>query len=448
MTKIYENSKPYLLSKAYVLWTFKQYYNKVIIRGLEHIPEDEAVIFAPNHQNALMDALAILALPPFKQPKVFLARADLFNLKKAIVKFIAFTKIMPAFRIRDGYENLSKNQTSFATADEALLNHAAMCIMPEGNQELDRRIRPLVKGIFRIAFSAQQKMPADKSVHIIPVGLDYEDYVKNGDYIIINIGESIKVADYMAIYNENPARAINSVKDKLFEQLKTLTLNIHTTEYYESFMTAIEATNDQFGNELQSESTIYKDFTARMQTAEALNKFEENANQEQLEQFAKLCKRYKEGMQKVKIDTETLLKGSPTIGKYLLNSFKILLNFILSLPGLLLNIVPFAIVSIFPKFLKIKFIGFYSSVYYVASIIIFPLLYLLQSIAITALSPIPWWSIFLLLPLQFHLGKISMRLFRSNTTISKEQRFFRAHQSDTSFIKNLLQLRVEIYAML
>ena len=39
---------------------FFHYYSRVEINGVENIPRDSAVIFAPNHQNALMDALIVL----------------------------------------------------------------------------------------------------------------------------------------------------------------------------------------------------------------------------------------------------------------------------------------------------------------------------------------------------------------------------------------------------
>ena len=41
-------------------WHNNVFYRKVIILGRENINPDHHLIFAPNHQNALMDALAVL----------------------------------------------------------------------------------------------------------------------------------------------------------------------------------------------------------------------------------------------------------------------------------------------------------------------------------------------------------------------------------------------------
>ena len=444
MAKIYENTTSYLICKKYVVWSFKQYFNEISIKGLEHIPKDEPIIFAPNHQNALMDALAILALPPFNQPKVFLARSDLFNLPKIVVKFIQFVKIMPAFRIRDGYENLAKNQESFATADETLLSHSALCVMPEGNQELERKIRPLVKGIFRIAFSAQQKMPAGKSVNIVPVGLDYGDYIYPGAHLIVNIGEPIKIADFMDIYNENQAKGMNAIKDKLYNELKTLTLDLATDSYYDSFYTAVEACQTDSLSSLNLEDNTYNRFIARMHVGKQLVTTEESSTVEEMEAFDRLCKKYKEGLQKVKIDTETLLQPKPSTFKKMLNYAVIILNTLLLLPGLVFNIIPVAVIASIPKLMKIKFIGFYSSVYYVASIVFFPIFYLIQALIINSFCGLSWWMLFILIPLQFHLGKLALYLSKNIKALWKEVRLYKACRKEENELEKLKKMREKI----
>ena len=77
---IEKHSKRYaLVKKVSGLWHNNVFYRKVIVLGRDNINPDHHIIFAPNHQNALMDALAVL----FTQKKqlVFLARADIFKKK-------------------------------------------------------------------------------------------------------------------------------------------------------------------------------------------------------------------------------------------------------------------------------------------------------------------------------------------------------------------------------
>ena len=86
-----------LFKQAVAFWHDNVFYRKIIVKGAENINPDEHLIFAPNHQNALMDALAVLFT--HKGQPVFLARADIFR-KKPIAAFLYFIKILPVYRIR------------------------------------------------------------------------------------------------------------------------------------------------------------------------------------------------------------------------------------------------------------------------------------------------------------------------------------------------------------
>ena len=75
------------------------------------------MIFAPNHHNALMDALAVLFTIP--RQMVFLARADIFR-KGVFANILTFLKILPIYRIRDGYSALQPNSEIFNKTVEVL----------------------------------------------------------------------------------------------------------------------------------------------------------------------------------------------------------------------------------------------------------------------------------------------------------------------------------------
>lgn len=443
MSKIYQNTFSYLLAKLYVNWAFKKYYSEVIIVGEENIPKDEAVIYAPNHTNALMDALAILSLPPFKLPKVFLARADIFNLPKMIVKFIQWIKIMPAYRIRDGYDNLAKNQDSFNVADEVLLNNAAMCLMPEGSQELEYKIRPLVKGIFRIAFSAQQKMPEGKNVYILPIGLNYGDLIKQGKHLIINIGKPISANDYMNEYAVNPAIAINQIKDKLKTELEQLSLHINSKEYYDAFDTAIQVSNQEAVKWMDIEPNTLNLFYARQKTAEVLY-MSQTTKPDKIEALSILSKKYKKTVQKTNLPFAQFNEALPSSFKNFSNLLKFTILFLLSFPGIILNILPYFIISQIPKWIKIKFEGFFSSVYYVGGLLLFPLFYLLQSIILSFAFGLSWVYILIFLVLHFFIGKANLYLYHVIHRIYDQIRYYYIFQKKANKFTNLQSLRNNI----
>ena len=217
----------------WVKLVFNQYYRKVEVYGLENIPKDAPVIFAPNHQNALMDALIVLFSSP--GDTVFLARADLFR-KKLMAKVLNSLKILPVFRIRDGVEELGKNQEIFDITVGVLHRKHQLCIMPEGNHGDKRRLRGMGKGIFRIALKAQEKMGNRPYVKLVPVGLDFSDYVKHHQTLHISYGEPIEVSEYWDEFQENGPRGMNLLKQALISGLKPQMIQIETEEYYDTYM--------------------------------------------------------------------------------------------------------------------------------------------------------------------------------------------------------------------
>ena len=112
----------YWLLKQYIRFVDWIIHDKIILTGEAYIPKNKPILFAPNHQNALSDPMAILLHTKF-QP-VWLARADIF--KPGIITLaLRFLKIMPVYRIRDGKDQLAKNEKTFADSIKVLENNCA-----------------------------------------------------------------------------------------------------------------------------------------------------------------------------------------------------------------------------------------------------------------------------------------------------------------------------------
>lgn len=219
------------------LWakhTYRLYYKKIELRGTNKIKRGDAVIIAPNHQNALMDAMAIVTLLPFQT--IFLARADIFK-SKFIASILTILKILPIYRKRDGISSLGKNEEIFDQSSFILRNrYNPMCMFPEGNHGDKRRLRPLVKGIFRIAFQSQDEHGTTPYVKIIPAGIDYSHYQKFQQTLLIQFGDPVQVSDYWEEYQENQAKAINSLRNRLSDEMRKVMIDIKSEEYYDTIM--------------------------------------------------------------------------------------------------------------------------------------------------------------------------------------------------------------------
>ncbi len=225
---IQDKSNGYEFVKSIVQFLFPKFFRQIEIRGLENIPDNEPLIFAGNHQNGVMDPVAIILYQ--KEPIVYMGRADIFNspLNRVLLRFI---KVTPVYRIRDGFENLSKNDQQIKEAIDVLLDCKRLGVMPEGNHGEQHKLRPLVKGLFRIGYQAEIMLENKAHVKIIPVGIDYSFYQHAGSDLILAYGKPIEINDFLPIYLENPAVGLNTLRTELATALSGLMLDIQSLDY-------------------------------------------------------------------------------------------------------------------------------------------------------------------------------------------------------------------------
>lgn len=190
--KIYGKDLRYDLLHAYTSLCIKLFFKKFECLGRENIPSDGAVIVAPNHCNALLDPLAILAT--IKGRIVFVARADIFG--GVLAKIFKFLKMMPINRRRDGIRNMVKAEDTIEKAIEVLANDVPFCILPEGTHRTMHSLLPIGKGIARVAAGFYEKYPS-KKVYILPMGLEYGDYFRPCATLTLRYGKPIDVSSLL-----------------------------------------------------------------------------------------------------------------------------------------------------------------------------------------------------------------------------------------------------------
>ena len=229
--KIQDNDRAYNFLRYYVDFALKLSYRNIRYVGLEKVPQDGSVIYAPNHTNALMDALVILAMD--RKPKVFVARADIFR-RPLLAKIFTFLKIMPIMRIRDGFDEVKKNNQTIEKAVDVLRDKVPFCIFPEGQHQAKYSSLPLSKGIFRIAFQAQELM-TDAPLYIVPVGLRYGSFFRFRSTVRVEVGEPINVGEFIGEHSEiTTQEQINLMRDMLAERMRQSIFHIPNDEDYDA----------------------------------------------------------------------------------------------------------------------------------------------------------------------------------------------------------------------
>ena len=232
--KIYKNNLLYRVLLKYVLLAYDFAFSRISIRGTENIPTDGAVIFAPNHTNAFMDAFTVLKVA--KRPVVFVARADVFR-NPIAAKVFNFLKIMPIMRMRDGRENLKKNDKIMQTAVEVLKNGVPFGIFCEGTHRMKHSILPLVKGIFRIAIQADEALQGEMPVYIVPIGIEYGSYTRYRSTISVQVGEAFDVSEFNKMHSDKTQpELMNLMRDELSLRISSLYHCVADDDDYEALL--------------------------------------------------------------------------------------------------------------------------------------------------------------------------------------------------------------------
>lgn len=354
----------YKLLFAYTRFHFRLYYPHIHVEGIENIPKDKPLIFASNHQNALMDALTVLFTT--NRPVYFLARADIFK-KKWLARILTFLKLMPVYRVRDGSDMLQQNKGVFQTTAHLLLSGQSLGIFPEGSHQDKKRLQYLKKGICRIAFEAAAETQFTLNFDIVPIGLDYSNYQKQGADLIVSVGNPIEVMNYYSLYRDNPNRAITKLRDDLEVALKPLMIHCENLKEYDFIKNYTEYTVE---NKAINEGSRdpYCQFKYKQKLVTELNAL----SIEQPAVYQELKDRNSRFLVGNHINTIPQPKRKPsTIAKLII---RVLLTMWFVVPGVILNIVPYKLVICLSS--KAKDSQFVSSFRIGLSLILYPVWYL------------------------------------------------------------------------
>lgn len=229
-------SKRYGVLKQITGFIHHLFYRRIFVHGIENIPTDKPVIFAPNHQNALMDPLIILYTTPFQT--YFLARADIFK-RPMLRKLFTFFKMLPVYRIRDGIKSLEKNDETFSRSVEILKRGNKLTLFPEAQHNNKHFLLPLKKGIPRIAFLAAKTYGFEMELQIVPVGIHYSNYYRFRSDVWVTYGEPIALKDFEKAFKADETEAHNLLRARISDSIKPLMLHVTDIDDYPTYETVI-----------------------------------------------------------------------------------------------------------------------------------------------------------------------------------------------------------------
>ncbi len=195
----------------YILLPF--YFKRLEVEGLEHVPKDGAVIFAPMHR-ARWDAFMV----PYIGGRLATGRDLHFMVTSDEMKGIQGW----AIRMMGGFEvdTTKPSLASIRTGVGLLRSKRVMVVFPEGNIFKDREVHPLKGGLARMALQASKG--GKVNVQVVPVGLYYDQQpdVPWGTTAKICVGKPLETKDYGSLSSKAGAKQL----------MEDLTRSLHTIQ--------------------------------------------------------------------------------------------------------------------------------------------------------------------------------------------------------------------------
>jgi glycerol-3-phosphate O-acyltransferase/dihydroxyacetone phosphate acyltransferase len=240
------------------------YYREVTVEGLEHVPPDAPLLVVSNHPNQLVDAL--LVGTSLQRDVLFTGKAILLD-NAAMAFVMRRLPFVPLRRAHDEKRKLgerrsaagpargappedhdgaeravshhqtrapasasapapdpSRNAGSFSAIHDALAARQAVLIFPEGISHHAPQLAPIKTGAARIALAARDERGI-RDVHVLPVGLNFEDKAEPRTRVLVRIGAPIAVDAWRP---EPGDGAVDALTRDIDEAMRAVTLNFPT----------------------------------------------------------------------------------------------------------------------------------------------------------------------------------------------------------------------------
>ena len=236
MRKTFKGRLYYMGFKEFIRLLFNHFlYRKVYRIGDGKIlPDGKAQVIASNHQNCLVDAIAVMLC--FKGPgrrPFFWARADIFAVSKLLEKYLRFLGIMPAFRMEhEGIDDVGKNNTSFEESYNLLHNGQSVMLFPEAGHQDKRYLGHFTTGYTTMAFKAAEQTGFEKEIFILPVANHYSDYFGMRREMCVMFSDPVSLKPYYELYREKPRTAMREVNQAVRKAISSMMLDIQDLENY------------------------------------------------------------------------------------------------------------------------------------------------------------------------------------------------------------------------
>jgi len=268
-------------SDGIIYWIFEPFlhltywclFRKVYLHNMGGVLPNKPVLIAANHPTAFVDPIALCIY--LKPPVYNMTRGDIFE-KPWARWLLEQVNMFPVFRKRDGYTGRERNDGVFEFCQSKMLKKQTVAIYVEGEHHLDKQVKPIQKGLARIAFETY-KNHAPEDLQVVPVGTNYIWGDRTRDELKMLVGEPIFIRDYWELYQENPAMAVNKLNARIDKALKEICYHVEDpadAELAEQMLTLVR--NDFSGHLLPVVEVGNQLFLLENEVLKTLNRLPKN----------------------------------------------------------------------------------------------------------------------------------------------------------------------------
>ena len=215
--------KLYYAVRPIVIFAFKLYFKKIYYSGSEKIPKGKPLIFSCNHPTGFFEPCLLACVTPDVEYN-FITRGDMFQnpLHRRLMESL---NMIPIFRFRDGFSKMKDNASSMEFIYQALAENRSILIFSEGGTVTEKRLRPIQKGLARMAFGNFEQF-GDLDLHIVPVCFSYSDPHRFRSEAMLQFGDPIPLSNYYNLYTEGPPKATSKVTADVENAMKKLLIHV------------------------------------------------------------------------------------------------------------------------------------------------------------------------------------------------------------------------------
>lgn len=199
------------------------YFRRIERFHAERVPATGPVLFVSNHPSSLNDSFVIGTSVGRKVN--FLATVQLFRFQP-LKWLLRHCGVIPVNRFKDDPKAMRSVMDTFEACFRVLERGEAVGIFPEGITHDDPQLKEVKSGAARMALELEHRHGGKLGLQMVPVGLTFSAKEIYRSEALVNFGEPIRVAEFLAGYEAERKECIRRLTHEIETRIQNLIRNL------------------------------------------------------------------------------------------------------------------------------------------------------------------------------------------------------------------------------